>query len=893
MSDAVPRLTGALADRYRLERELGQGGMATVYLAEDLKHGRKVAIKVLHPELSAVIGGDRFLAEIKVTANLQHPHILGLIDSGEADGLLYYVMPFVSGESLRNRLARDKQLPIDDALRLAKEVASALDYAHRQGVVHRDIKPENILLQDGSALVADFGIALAVQQAGGSRMTQTGMSLGTPAYMSPEHAMGERDIGARSDVYALGAMAYEMLTGEPPFTGLNSQAIVAKVLTETPPPLRPKRPTVSPAVEHAVLTALQKLPADRFGTAKDFADALDGKGGSYAATVVTPGTRLTRPARLTRPVMLAAAALIATAAATAGWLLRGTPRTASLPARYQVNLPGLQRFNLRYTGSSFALSGNARRIAYIRVSTVGVRTAWVLEQPFGEPRPLTGTEGVDGLFFSPDGNSLAYFADGKLYRVPFTGGKPVVLADSMSRDLATGVWRRDGTLLVNGGVYDLRAVPEGGGPVTVLARPSTGIEGLSYPGLLPDRDKILITRCTANCGRMTLGTLNLRTGDSTSLVDGAARGWYFPPNRLFYVMQNGAAMLVDFDPNTLVMKGTPRQVFSDVRLNLAIAPQIDLSADGRAILFAGGENAGGQRQVRMVRVDRRGVANPIDSTWEGVFSYSALSPDGTRLAITLVQEERQGLWVKQLDRGPVTRLTFEGAVNYRPRWLENGRDIAFISDQAGPSLPYVVRADGSGKPEPLAVPDSAQIDEIEFAPGGRWTVYRRGTVNGARRLAMFRPGVDSTPTEISSGRFDEYAPTVSPDGRWLAYVSVESGREEVYVRPFPDISRARWQLSTSGGSSPVWSPGGRELFFVSATDQLMSVDVAAGADFRTSAPRALFAVTPFLMAPYHQSFNISPDGHYFIFAQPVNASASEEYATVLLDWLATDSTVAR
>ena len=284
MITTLDRLSSALNDRYRIERELGQGGMATVYLAEDLKHGRKVAIKVLHPELSAVIGGDRFLAEIKVTANLQHPHILGLIDSGEADGLLYYVMPFVAGESLRNRLTREKQLPIDDAVRLSKEVASALDYAHRQGVVHRDIKPENILLQEGSALVADFGIALAVQQAGGSRMTQTGMSLGTPAYMSPEQAMGERDIGARSDVYALGAMTYEMLTGEPPFTGPNSQAIVAKVLTETPPPLRPKRPTVSSSVEHAVLTALQKLPADRFGTAKDFADALDGtgKGASYA-----------------------------------------------------------------------------------------------------------------------------------------------------------------------------------------------------------------------------------------------------------------------------------------------------------------------------------------------------------------------------------------------------------------------------------------------------------------------------------------------------------------------------------------------------------------------------------------------------------------------------------
>ena len=286
MTNPAARLASALSDRYRLVRELGQGGMATVYLAEDLKHGRKVAIKVLHPELSAVLGSERFLAEIKVTANLQHPHILGLIDSGEADGLLYYVMPYVAGESLRARLGRDGQLPVDEALRLAREVASALDYAHRQGVVHRDIKPENILLQDGAALVADFGIALAVEEAGGHRMTQTGMSLGTPAYMSPEQAMGERKIGPRSDVYALGAMTYEMLAGEPPFTGPSSQAIVAKVLTEQPPPLRAKRPSVPPAVEAAILTALQKLPADRWGSAKEFGDALAG-----AATHQTPMRR--------------------------------------------------------------------------------------------------------------------------------------------------------------------------------------------------------------------------------------------------------------------------------------------------------------------------------------------------------------------------------------------------------------------------------------------------------------------------------------------------------------------------------------------------------------------------------------------------------------------------
>ena len=260
MPGQLARLETALAGRYVIDRELGAGGMATVYLAQDLKHDRRVALKVLRPELAAVIGADRFLAEIKLTANLQHPHILPLFDSGESDGFLFYVMPYVEGEAPRTRLAREKQLPVAEAVRIATEVADALDYAHRHKVVHRDIKPENILLHDGRALVADFGIALAVSSAGGTRMTETGMSLGTPHYMSPEQAMGEREITARSDVYALGATLYEMLVGEPPFTGPTAQAIVAKVVTETPRPLLPQRHTVPPHVEAAVLQALEKLP---------------------------------------------------------------------------------------------------------------------------------------------------------------------------------------------------------------------------------------------------------------------------------------------------------------------------------------------------------------------------------------------------------------------------------------------------------------------------------------------------------------------------------------------------------------------------------------------------------------------------------------------------------
>ena len=279
----MTRLAAALADRYRIERELGAGGMATVYLAEDLKHARQVAIKVLRPELAVALGPERFLTEVKITARLDHPHILTLIDSGTVDGTLFYVMPFVRGESLRARITRERQLGVDETLTIARQLASALDYAHRQGVIHRDIKPENILLQEGEAVLADFGIALAVSEAGGDRLTGTGLSLGTPSYMSPEQAAGDRHIDARSDIYALGAVTYEMLAGEPPVTGTSVQAVIAKLMTARPTSLRVLRDTVPVAIDTAVMRALAKAPIDRFASAREFAAALS------SAPAVTPG----------------------------------------------------------------------------------------------------------------------------------------------------------------------------------------------------------------------------------------------------------------------------------------------------------------------------------------------------------------------------------------------------------------------------------------------------------------------------------------------------------------------------------------------------------------------------------------------------------------------------
>jgi serine/threonine-protein kinase len=320
MSD-VTRLTAALADRYRIEGELGQGGMATVYLARDLKHERDVAIKVLKPELAAVLGAERFLAEIKVTANLQHPNLLPLFDSGVADGLLYYVMPFVEGETLRARLKGEAQLPVDEAIRLVTLIAGALDFAHARGVVHRDLKPENILLQSGQPIVADFGIALAVAQAGGERITQTGLSLGTPHYMSPEQAAGERVIDARSDEYSLAAMMYEMLTGEPPHTGATSQAIIARLLTEAPRRVRATRAAVPAALDDVILRGLAKSPADRFASCGDFARA--------AAAAASAGTSASVSRRAPRIAVASASLAILVAA---GWWVTRPQGESSGPA---------------------------------------------------------------------------------------------------------------------------------------------------------------------------------------------------------------------------------------------------------------------------------------------------------------------------------------------------------------------------------------------------------------------------------------------------------------------------------------------------------------------------------------------------------------------------------
>ena len=407
------RLKAALADRYAIEREIGSGGMATVYLAQDLKHDRKVAVKVLKPELAAVVGTERFLAEIRTTANLSHPHILPLHDSGEADGFLFYVMPYVEGDSLRERLDRDGQLPVEEAVRIAGHVADALDYAHRQGVIHRDIKPGNILFQAGDPVVTDFGIALAVSAAGEGRLTETGLSLGTPYYMSPEQAAGDQTPTAASDVYSLGCVLYEMLTGDPPHTGSSAQAILGKILLgEVTRPTKLRR-TIPANVEGALLKALERLPADRFETAADLAAALKDKAfrhGVGAAAIPGPWKGLAAAATLASLLLPVALAVI---------ILAPDPPPPIL--RQQIHPPGegaLPNWD-RY----FALAPDGSRYVYRDTAGPGDEwRLWVKERASDEGRPLSGTEGAEDVVFSPDGQWIAYKVGDDLFKRPLEGG---------------------------------------------------------------------------------------------------------------------------------------------------------------------------------------------------------------------------------------------------------------------------------------------------------------------------------------------------------------------------------------------------------------------------------------------------------------------------------------
>jgi serine/threonine-protein kinase len=864
MTEPLTRLTQALSDRYRLERKLGEGGMATVYLAQDLKHDRKVAIKVLRPELAAVIGAERFLSEIKTTANLQHPNILQLHDSGEADSFLFYVMPFVEGESLRDRLTREKQLPIADAVSIATEVAGALDYAHRHNVIHRDIKPENILLHDSRALVADFGIALAASKAGGTRMTETGMSLGTPTYMSPEQAMGEREITARSDVYALGCVTYEMLVGEPPFSGPTAQAIVAKVMTAEPAGLTGQRRTIPSHVEAAVFTALEKLPADRFASAAEFAGALQGRGGAPAprgrSTLGASPAAIGWRTRLKDPlVMLLAVGLVAAVAVAVR--MAGRAEAPSLPPIQFVYAATDSTKPIDLVPWSAAISPDGGTLVYSVRQRVNGSILYVLRTDQLEARPIPGTTNATQPYFSPDGKWLGFENDGKERKVRLDGSAPVAITEGSSSNGADWTVGDEIVLGATGTIRGLSQVSASGGAPVELTRPDTarGEHDHLWPITLPDGKTIVFAIWAGSLATTRLAITSLNDGTVVPLGISGIRPLAVLDGMLIYVQADGSVMAVSLDAKRKKISGRPVPVHDPVPVIGANNGNsgIFISRGGAMVVARGGASG------KLTWVSLDGRTEPVVAQSRS-FAFPRLSPDGRRIAVLVGEDRKSDVWIYDLALGTLSRVTSAQTVT-SVEWSADGSRILFTAagKEARGGVWSQPASGGSPAEELFETPLLTPLATL--SPDGRSFL-----VNSLQdKWGLFQVSLDSP--RVARGYLTTAAtiaaPRFSPDGKWVALESAESGNREVYVRSFPDPS-SKIQVSVSGGAEPVWSTDGRRLYYRTG-QQLLAARVTYSPTFTllgrdTILGNTAFAGTDFFGANY----DVTRDGKRFLAILP-------------------------
>jgi len=744
---------------------------------------------------------------------------------------------------------------VDEAVRIATAVANALDHAHRNKVIHRDIKPANILLQDGEPVVADFGIALAVGAAGGSRLTETGLSVGTPWYMSPEQATGDQPIGASTDTYALGSVLYEMLVGEPPYPGTTAQAVLGKIIAGKPVSATEQRPAIPANVDAAVRKALEKLPADRFTSAQEFVRALGDEHFRYGEAVAGVSGATTGPWNRLTMATTAGAVLFALAF---GWsLLRPGPPNPVI--QYTLAFPEGEGL-LDAFGTSLALSPDGSRLVYVGIGDQD-QQLWIRQRDQLSVSPLPGTDGGHQPFFAPDGQRVGFVTlDRALKVVSLTGEPPTTLVESgLSR--TSGAWGVDGyvyfRLIGYGGM--MRVPTTGGGVPEPVPTPDTTRQPAdpTWPDVLPSGKGLLLTvggSASAATESDSVAVMDLATGEHRVLVQGIL-GRYAASGHLVYMRQDGALLAAPFDQDKLILTGPPVALLGEVAVRPG--PDLALSQTGR-LVYASGREA---REV--VWVDRDGTARPIDPDWTGAFESVALSPDGTRLAATLGTVGETAVWIKQLDRGPASLLTFTDGLNRRPAWTPDGLSVTFISNRGGNRDLYAKRADGVGSAEPV-LDLAVDVDEGLWSPHGDWLVYRTGTVPPERDIFAWRSGPDSaTISVVADSAVDVVAPALSPDGRWLAYVSDETGRQEVWVVPFPDVEAGRWQVSVRGGTEPLWAHSGRELFYKSQ-GSLMVVGVQTDPTFATLEVRELFSTRGYFPFIVHRSYDVAADDQRFV-----------------------------
>jgi Tol biopolymer transport system component len=722
MSPGFDKLKMALADRYQIERKLGEGGMATVYLARDLKHNRSVAVKVLRPDLAAVVGAERFLTEIETTANLQHPHILPLFDSGEANGFLFYVMPYVEGETLRDRLEREGQLSIDETLRIAREVADGLSCAHAAGVVHRDIKPANILLSRGHATIADFGIATALSEAGGDRLTQTGVSLGTPIYMSPEQASGEGRADVRSDIYALGCVVYEMLAGDPPFTGSNPQAILARKTVEAPPAIRTVRETVPGSVEQAILRAVARVPADRFRSAEEFAEALtatDRERPPVTRTRSRVGARARRILAYSVPSIGAIFLLL--------WAVRSASERGTGVDLSDMTLRPLTNFVGWEHSPSWSPDGSMITYSHIVGGDADIAT---LSVGGGEPHILTGHSPADEFLprWSPDGSRIAYVSDRgtgtDVYLISPTGGTEQKLVEThipfferlsaWAAVLGTNAWSPEGEELAfsrlhESGEVALWKVNLATRQETRLTTPPPAVED-GWGSWSWDGSSIVFVR--NETGSRTLWQVPAEGGEATLLFgEFAVHPAWFPDGRriAFASVRSGASNLWELD----VRDGALRQLTQGAGIDLTPA----IASNG-AIAY---QQFGHEIELRWARLDAPDEEHERLTSFTGENFGARVSPDGSRVLYYSNRSGNYDLWILERATGQHRQITNDPAADRLADWSPDSDEIVFMSNRGGVVRLWVAETE-TGATRPLtnhALP--WETHEAEAQGGPRWS----------------------------------------------------------------------------------------------------------------------------------------------------------------------------
>ncbi|HEV8356920.1 MAG TPA: protein kinase [Gemmatimonadales bacterium] len=845
MSEILTRLSTVLAARYELERQLGEGGMATVYLARDLKHGRNVAIKVLRPELAARLGSDRFVQEIKVTANLQHPNILPLFDSGAAEEFLYYVMPYVDGESLRAKLEHDRQLSLEETIAIAKAVAAALEYAHQHGIVHRDIKPENVLLQHGQALVADFGIALAVSAAGGGgeRLTEAGISVGTPNYMSPEQASGDRAVDARSDIYALGALTYEMLTGDPPHHASTIPALVAKIMSEKPSPISRSRELVPANVDAAVQRALAKSPADRFARAAHFAEALTNPGFRLPITGEVTSAAPT-PAPAQKFGLLAGGFALLGLGLVAGWVVararapRAAPQEAGpavfyLPPDSGTAVPGYP-----------AVSPDGSVLVYPG-GDAGSNRLFLRRLRDPAPAPIPGTEGANSAFFSADGAWIGFLADQSLKKVRLEDGAEGIIAPYVEA-MAGATWGEADTILFSALPRgSLLKVPAKGGSPTplVIARQQLD-SGFYFPQYLPGGGAIVFN--TLSTGGQ-LGVLDLKTGKRKTFGRGL-RPSYIESGQLVFANPEGRLVSQAFDLDRLELAGEASVLPEDLGVGRGRA-FYSVSRGGVLGIIRSAGTA-----LDLSLYDRAGKQQVLlrNASWAPRFS-----PDGNLIAYG--DGNPDDLWIYDLRTQTRRRFTLDGASSNDPAWSPDGKYIAFSVDRPSRKDLLVRASDGTGDERQLVVREGLQWPSDWTRTG--YIVYTDVPLDEDRDIWVVKADGSEPPFAYLDTPFLEKGGDVSPDGRWIAYDSNAPGRFEVFVNTFPKPSASPVIVSSAGGRNPRWGPDGRELFYWNE-DRLIAVRLDL-----SGRPRVVNSST-ILKASYasadHPNYDVHPDGRRFV-----------------------------